>query len=143
MDITGEIRVTGLHSVAHLTESGQRLNSVYSPVGSNFEWAAPEIIGQGELHDERADIYSIGITALELAFNRTPFDDWPPLKVGCLDRVSHSFGELTGFTSSDPAFETQIPVASIYASERNAIGLFRLCGTMSPTGSHETVRTGT
>lgn len=81
MDTTGEIRVTGLHSVAHLLEGGELRTSVFTPIGSNFEWAAPEIIGQAEVHDEKADIYSIGITALELAFNQTPFDDWPPLKV--------------------------------------------------------------
>lgn len=28
-----------------------------------------------------ADIYSVGITTLELFYNRTPFDDWAPLKV--------------------------------------------------------------
>jgi serine/threonine protein kinase len=32
-------------------------------------------------YDEKADVYSIGITAIELAYNCTPFDGWEPLKV--------------------------------------------------------------
>ncbi|KAI8821857.1 kinase-like domain-containing protein [Fimicolochytrium jonesii] len=77
----GEIKITGLRQMISLSEGGQYLESVFSIVGDNIEWAAPEVMAQNSVYDEKADIYSIGITALELAFNRTPFDDWPPLKV--------------------------------------------------------------
>ncbi|KAJ3159831.1 hypothetical protein HDU86_001483 [Geranomyces michiganensis] len=77
----GEIRVTGLRQMISLSQGGQFVESVFSIVGDNIEWAAPEVIAQNSNYDEKADIYSLGITALELAFNKTPFDDWPPLKV--------------------------------------------------------------
>ncbi|KAI9026159.1 kinase-like domain-containing protein [Hyaloraphidium curvatum] len=81
MDITGEIRVTGLHSVSHLQGPGHLRRTAFSPPGSSFEHAAPEILAQADVHDEKADLYAVGITALELAYNRTPFDGWPPLKI--------------------------------------------------------------
>ncbi|KAJ3019050.1 hypothetical protein HKX48_002402 [Thoreauomyces humboldtii] len=77
----GEIRVTGLRQMISLSQGGEYVESVFSVVGDNIEWAAPEVMAQNSNYDEKADIYSFGITALELAFNRTPFDDWPPLKV--------------------------------------------------------------
>lgn len=55
--------------------------SVFSLVGDSIEWAAPEVIAQNSNYNEKADIYSIGITALELAFNKTPFDGFPPMQV--------------------------------------------------------------
>ncbi|KAJ3147523.1 hypothetical protein HDU89_005346 [Geranomyces variabilis] len=77
----GEIRLTGLRQMISLSQGGQFVESVFSIVGDNIEWAAPEVIAQNSNYDEKADIYSLGITAMELAYNKTPFDDWPPLKV--------------------------------------------------------------
>ncbi|KAH9253032.1 hypothetical protein BASA81_009037 [Batrachochytrium salamandrivorans] len=81
IDQHGEVRITGLRQVAHFTRDGEYVQSIFSLVGDNIEWAAPEVITQKANYDEKADVYSLGITALELAFNKTPFDDWPPLKV--------------------------------------------------------------
>ncbi|RKO89393.1 kinase-like domain-containing protein [Blyttiomyces helicus] len=73
LDTNGEVRLTGLRQMSSLSQNGEYIESVFSRVGDNIEWAAPEVMAQ-------VDIYSFGITALELAYNRTPFDDWPPLK---------------------------------------------------------------
>ncbi|KAI8926763.1 kinase-like domain-containing protein [Entophlyctis helioformis] len=81
IDQGGHVRITGLRHLAHLSQNGEYVQSVFSLVGDNIEWAAPEVMAQNSNYDEKADVYSIGITALELAHNRTPFDDWPPLKV--------------------------------------------------------------
>ncbi|KAJ3282658.1 hypothetical protein HK104_010783 [Borealophlyctis nickersoniae] len=64
-----------------LSRNGEYIQSVFSRVGDNIEWSAPEVMAQNNNYDEKADIYSFGITALELCFNRTPFDGWPALKV--------------------------------------------------------------
>jgi serine/threonine protein kinase len=81
LDTHGEVRISGFRQLALLQQGGQYLNSTFSLVGDNLEWAAPEVMTQNANYDQSADIYSLGITALELAFNQTPFDNWPPLKI--------------------------------------------------------------
>jgi len=46
-------------------------------------WMAPEVLVQqsDKGYDERVDIWSFGITALEIAFGRPPFSDEPPMRV--------------------------------------------------------------
>eukprot|EP00842_Homolaphlyctis_polyrhiza_P002858 jgi/Hompol1/3573/HPOL_003292-RA len=94
IDQHGDVRLTGLRQMMHLSRDGEYVKSVFSLVGDSIEWAAPEMIAQASIlgiiaftsvvlsatYDEQADIYALGITAIELAFNATPFDDWPPLK---------------------------------------------------------------
>ncbi|KAI8800100.1 kinase-like domain-containing protein [Cladochytrium replicatum] len=77
----GEVRLTGMRQIVSLAQNGEYQPSAFSLVGDNIEWAAPEVIAQESNFDEKSDIYSVGVTALELAYNRTPFDDWPPLQV--------------------------------------------------------------
>jgi serine/threonine protein kinase len=81
IDAKGDIRLGGYRLLRTLQNGGTVKNAVFSMVGDNIEWAAPEVISQNASYTQSADIYSLGITAMELAFNRTPFDDWPPLKV--------------------------------------------------------------
>ncbi|KAI9363425.1 kinase-like domain-containing protein [Zopfochytrium polystomum] len=81
LDNNGEVRVTGLRQLACLSQGGEYVKSVFSLVGDNIEWAAPEVMAQNSNYNEKVDIYSFGITAIELAYNQTPFDEWPPLKI--------------------------------------------------------------
>lgn len=60
---------------------GNFKHTTFSLVGDNIEWSAPEVMTQNSNFGVSADIYSLGITALELAYNQTPFDNWTPLKV--------------------------------------------------------------
>ena len=46
MDFTGEIRVTGLRQMVSLAQHGTYVASVFSRVGDNIEWAAPELMAQ-------------------------------------------------------------------------------------------------
>lgn len=67
--------------MAVLQRAGHVNKTSFSLVGDNIEWAAPEVMNQNSNFGMSADIYSLGITAMELVYNKTPFDDWPPMKV--------------------------------------------------------------
>jgi serine/threonine protein kinase len=64
-----------------MSVDGKLKSSVFSHVGTNIEWAAPEVIAQHHKYDEKSDMYSFGMLALELLFGKTPFEGWPALKV--------------------------------------------------------------
>ncbi|KAJ3339186.1 Actin-like 6A [Entophlyctis luteolus] len=88
LDADANVRVTGLRQLVNLARDGGYAKNVFSRLSDNIEWAAPEIMAQHSSFDEKVDIYSFGITAIELAYGHTPFDDWPPLKI-MLSKLEH------------------------------------------------------
>ena len=74
LDSQGHVKLADFGFAVHLQENTQR-NSV---VGTPF-WMAPELIhGQG--YGMAVDVWSAGITALEMAEGEPPFYHDPPIK---------------------------------------------------------------
>lgn len=46
LDASGDVKITGLRQMLSLAQFGEVRSSVFSLVGDNIEWCAPEVIAQ-------------------------------------------------------------------------------------------------
>ncbi|XP_078260594.1 STE20-related kinase adapter protein beta isoform X3 [Rhinoraja longicauda] len=81
----GHIYLSGLHGLCSMIIDGQRLRVVYDFPACNasiLPWLSPEVLQQ-DLHgyDAKSDIYSLGITACELARGQVPFQNTQPTQM--------------------------------------------------------------
>ncbi|KAI8848079.1 kinase-like domain-containing protein [Chytridium lagenaria] len=103
IDGEGEVRLSGLRQLVSLAQNGEYMKSVFSLVGDNIEWAAPEVMAQNSNFNEKVDVYSFGITAIELAYNKTPFDKWPSLKI-LLSKLEYDCPAIPSSKPMSPCF---------------------------------------
>jgi hypothetical protein len=121
----GDFGVAGWMNDDLSREDGRRDTFVGTPC-----WMAPEVMEQTKGYNERADIWSLGITALELATGKAPYASLPPMQV-LMQTLNHEPPSLQTYKDAGAA----VPRLSA-----DFVRFVRMCLTKDP--SKRCVRAG-
>lgn len=80
LDSQGNTMLSDYGMMGWMVEGGWDRKQRQTFVGTPC-WMAPEVMEQAEGYDYKADIWSLGITAIELAQGRAPYTNYTPMKV--------------------------------------------------------------
>jgi serine/threonine-protein kinase OSR1/STK39 len=83
----GEVKIADFGIAASLLEQGQRKRARYTVIGTPC-YMAPEVLARNHGYTEKADIWSLGISAIELSTGSAPYSNLYPLEV--VVRISNS-----------------------------------------------------
>jgi len=123
-DVKGENVLVSRAGVAYLCDFGvskmfditgqrdkqEKMEKKMTVCGTPF-WMAPEVVGKGR-YDEKVDIWSLGITAIEMATGRTPYHN----KAWLMGNPGHVFHMLQNMPKS-PATDRKSWVATLADSK--------------------------
>ena len=79
-DRTARVRLTDFGLSHNLFEGGERRSRAGTFVGTPA-YLAPEVLEQTAGYGAPADVWSLGITLIEMATGRSPYAGLPPLKI--------------------------------------------------------------